>query len=183
MSNKTEKKNIVTYEEQIAMGLIRKKDPFVAPAKTGEILPPVRRVEPVPGHQAQVNYNVTPTATQHILVKTSATDRAQAFNISIKSLSTVVGGAAVLVAIWWGDIPLLSLPAVVVFVLTFAICWVIGYRQSLLHSAEGVSLFEARNKWKVIQYDVKKRWQAYDREHKQALQERREDRRNMKKGK
>ena len=39
--------NKVTYQEQIEMGLIRKRQPFVAPLQ-GEVLPPVKHIPNVP---------------------------------------------------------------------------------------------------------------------------------------
>jgi hypothetical protein len=43
----------------------------------------------------------------------------------------------------------------------FAVVWTIAYLYSLHISAEGVSLYEAQERWGVIKTEQQMRWQAW----------------------
>ncbi len=94
----SDKKNIVSYEEQIEMGLVRPPRPsnFVAPLR-GDVLPPVRSVPNVIDPYAQA----MPVAVQQV-AKYEATPitRAHAMRMKIRDITLFLGlmtGAAMFV--------------------------------------------------------------------------------------
>jgi hypothetical protein len=121
-------------------------------------------------------FDVAPSATSSVEVKTSAVDRARGFVIATRELGIVFGVTAMAVAWLFADVPLFSLPTLVIFLIVYASTWGYAYHQTLTHSAEAAPLKEANCKLDIIAYDVKKRWEAYEREQRQMLQERIEDR-------
>ncbi len=165
--------NKVTYDEQLEQGLVRPRQTFV-PALRGEVLPPLKPTQA--DTSAVISFDVAPTATQHIEMRTSAVDRARGFVIETSLLAGVLGVGLVFLAWLFADMPFLSGYTVTLFVVTFAVTWVYAYSQHKKHTAEGVSLYEARRKFDVIELDVRKRWEMAEREQRQMLSERTEDR-------
>jgi len=68
-----------------------------------------------------------------------------------------------LVCVFFSGVPFLSLPALLIFWLSFVAAWIVGYGWTLSVSAEGVSFFEARQKWDVIKEEQRRRWAHYDK--------------------
>lgn len=176
MDNNRRKQEIVSYDEQIEQGLIRKqRQTFVAPLQ-GEVLPPARPAAPPASTESITRFDVAPSATSNVEVKTSAVDRARGFVIATRELGIVFGVTSVVVAWLFADVPILSLPTLAIFLLVYASTWGFAYYQTLAHSAEAAPLKEANRKLDIIEFDVRKRWEAYEREQRQMLQERTEDR-------
>jgi hypothetical protein len=152
------KNETITIEQQEGMGLRRPSQKFV-PAG------PVRRQIPPPPLNASVNHTIdaAPVATQHVEMKTSAVDRSLGFLIASVPLYAGFALLVLLVSIFFSGVPLLSLPALVIFWLSFVAAWVVGYCYTLSVSAEGVSHYEARNKWAVIREEQRRRWEHYER--------------------
>jgi hypothetical protein len=150
--------NTITIEEQESMGLRRPQSKYV-PAG------PVRRDLPAMPLNASVNHTIdaAPVATQHVEMKTSAVDRSLGFLIASVPLYAGFALLVLLVSIFFSGVPLLSLPALVIFWLSFVAAWVVGYCYTLSVSAEGVSHYEARNKWAVIREEQRRRWEHYER--------------------
>jgi len=152
------KNNTITIEEQEGMGLRRPSQKYV-PAG------PVRRDLPAMPLNASVNHTIdaAPVATQHVEMKTSAVDRSLGFLIASVPLYAGFALLVLLVSIFFGGVPFLSLPALVIFWLSFVAAWVVGYCYTLSVSAEGVSHYEARQKWDVIKEEQRRRWEHYAR--------------------
>lgn len=108
--------------------------------------------------------DVAPTATQHIEVRTSAVDRAKGFLIASLPLYAAFATAVVGVVVLGFKVPLASLATLVIFLLAFVAAWVVGYCYTLQVSAEGVSLFEAKNKWDILKEEQRRRWEHYERQ-------------------
>lgn len=137
-------------------------------AKTRNFVPamPSRQSAPVAmpiNSQVAHVIDAAPVATQHVEMKTSAVDRAKGFLIASVPLYMAFATAVVaVVAIGW-SVPVFSLATFVIFWLSFVAAWVVGYTYTLHVSAEGVSLFEAKNKWAVIRREQDYRWDHYNR--------------------
>jgi hypothetical protein len=152
------KNETITIEQQESMGLRRPSQKFV-PAG------PVRRDLPAMPLNASVNHTIdaAPVATQHVEMKTSAIDRSLGFLIASVPLYAGFALLVLLVSIFFGGVPFLSLPALVIFWLSFVAAWVVGYAYTLSISAEGVSHYESRQKWAVIREEQRRRWAHYER--------------------
>jgi hypothetical protein len=152
------KNETITIEQQRAQGLRPSSQKFV-PAG------PVRRELPAMPLNASVNHTIdaAPVATQHVEMKTSAVDRSLGFLIASVPLYAGFALLVLLVSIFFGGVPFLSLPALVIFWLSFVAAWVAGYCYTLSISAEGVSHYEARKKWDVIKEEQRRRWKHYER--------------------
>ena len=152
------KNNTITIEEQEGMGLRRPSQKYV-PAG------PVRRDLPAMPLNASVNHTIdaAPVATQHVEMKTSAVDRSLGFLIASVPLYGGFALVVVLVTVFFAGVPMLSLPALVIFWLSFVAAWIVGYTYTLSVSAEGVSHYEATQKWAVIREEQKRRWEHYER--------------------
>ena len=148
----------ITVEQQRAQGLRPASQKFV-PAG------PVRRDLPAMPINANINHTIdaAPVATQHVEMRTSAVDRSLGFLIASVPLYGGFALLVLLVSIFFAGVPLLSLPALVIFWLSFVAAWVVGYCYTLSVSAEGVSHYEARQKWGVIREEQRRRWEHYER--------------------
>lgn len=146
----------ITLEEQERMGLRTQRQHFV---------PVVARREPAPA--APINAAIThtidaaPSATQHIELRTSAVDRALGFMIATAPLAAGFAVVVVGICVLGFGVPLLSLPTLIITFTVFAIVWTIAYLYTLSISAEGVSLYEAQEKWGVVRTEQMLRWQAW----------------------
>lgn len=151
----------VTRESQEAMGLVTKR----SSGPTGKNLvlanPPQRVLAPRTEHAVTHTIDVPLSATQHVETRTSHVDRAKGYLISSVPLFASYGVGAVLIA-WVGfAVPIMSIPALVIFWLTFAAIWGVSYLVNIGISAEGVAFFEAWRKWRVIEREQAERWRHY----------------------
>ncbi len=135
--------------------------------KTNNYVPALRRVQmPAMPIDAEIRHtiDVPATATQHIEVKTSAVDRAQGFLLATVPAYAIFATAVLAICVMMWDVPLWSLPALVILALAFLAAWVLGYTYTLQISAEGVSFFEATEKWNIIRVEQQKRWEQWERQ-------------------
>ncbi len=145
-----------------AMNELSRKN-FVEPLR-GEVLPPVRRFEASELNTVQHSLDVAPTATSHIEMKTSAKDRAQGFLIANVPMFAGLALALLLVCVFFFRTPLFSLTALVIFWLAFVAAWLVAYLYTLAISPEGIAMFEARQKWKIIEREQTERWDYYNKQ-------------------
>lgn len=101
-------------------------------------------------------------STQHVEFKSSAVDRAQGFLLASVPLYMAFATCVVAVIVLGWSVPLMSLPTLVIFMLSFTAAWVVGYGYTLSVSAEGISLFEAVSKWSVIKEEQRRRWEHWE---------------------
>ncbi|HMR01778.1 MAG TPA: hypothetical protein PKA43_00240 [Candidatus Competibacter phosphatis] len=153
------KSNTITIEQQRAEGLTRQTTNFVPAVQRRRDAPPM----PVNSQVAHV-IDVAPTATQHIEMKTSAVDRAKGFLIASVPLYAAFALAVVAVVVLGWNVPLWSFPTLIIFWLSFVAAWVVGYAYTLSVSAEGVSLWEAKAKWRILEREQEYRWRHYERQ-------------------
>lgn len=135
--------------------------------KQNNFVPAIRRVEmPVMPINTAIQHTIDApaVATQHVEMKTSAVDRAQGFLLASIPLYMAFATATVSVCVLGFGLPWLSLPTLTVFLLAFVAVWFLGYTYTLQISAEGVSLYEATEKWDVIKYEQERRWDAWERQ-------------------
>lgn len=153
------KNETITLEQQRAEGLIRPSAQKFVPAG------PVRRDLPAMPLNANVNHTIdaAPVATQHVEMKTSAVDRSLGFLIASVPLYGGFALLVLLVSVFFAGVPFLSLPALVIFWLSFVAAWVVGYAYTLSVSAEGVSHYEARAKWRLLEREQRRRWAHYEK--------------------
>jgi len=122
-----------------------------------------RRDVPAAPINATVSHAIdaTPSATQHVEMRTNAIDRALGFMIATLPLCVAFGGVVLGVCVLGFGVPILSLPALVILFTVFATTWTVAYLYTLQISAEGVSMYEAQSKWDVIREEQRLRWQAW----------------------
>ena len=156
MTNTNTKPKTVTVEEQRAMGLLRNTGgPKLVPATFER---PKTQPAPSPVNDS-IMVNVTPNATSHIDMRTSAQDRAIGFLIASVprtfAFSLAVAIAGIVLAGWS-----LAVSLVVLFGL-FSVVELASYTFTLLVSAEGTAHYEARQKWAILRTEQKERWAHY----------------------
>ena len=106
-----------------------------------------------------MTFDITPTATQHVEVKTSAVDRAQGFLIASVPRTFAFALTVTILSIAVGGVTLAA--SFVILFSVFSVVELISYAITLLLSAEGVSLYEARQKWQVVKREQVNRWEHY----------------------
>lgn len=153
-------KKTVTYQEQLDMGLIRPRNNIVRPTPAA---PVVRRMPPGELNAVSHTIDVAPSSTHYVEMKTSAVDRSKGFLIATVPLFAGLALGMVLISVFFFDVPFLSLPALVIFWLSFVASWLISYVYTLAVSAEGIAMFEAKSKWDVIKREQRERWNYYKR--------------------
>lgn len=142
----------ITRTEQRDMGLL----PVESNSK---FVPAERRTSDLPTHRSQSwAMEITPHASQQVIVETSAVDRAKGYVITLIPLAVTLAILAVIVRIALFDQPFLAMGTLVIFWLSFAACWLAGWIVTLLLSAEGIAFYEARMKWRVIQREQAETW-------------------------
>ena len=153
--------NIVTIDEQEAMGLVRRnRYDSGASLVRPETQPVVRRLSTEINQTAHV-IDVAPSAQHIVTMKTSSRDRAEGFLIATVPLFAAFALAIVLISVFFFSVPLMSLTALVIYWLAFVAAWLIAYVYTLATSAEGIAMFEARQKWNVIKREQEERWSYY----------------------
>ena len=156
---KERQNNIVTIDEQEAMGLRRPRREMVQPEPQQQAI--VRRMPPAEINQTSHVIDVQPSAQHIVTMKTSARDRAEGFLIATVPLFAGLGLGMVLISVFFFGVPFMSLTALVIFWLSFVAAWLIAYIYTLAVSAEGIAMFEARQKWNVIKREQEERWDYY----------------------
>lgn len=155
MTNTNTKPKNVTIEEQRNMGLLRNTGgPKLVPAtferQPSQLAPPINDT---------ITVNVTPTATSHIDMRTSARDRAIGFLIASMprtfAFSLAVAIAGIVLAGWSLAVSLVALFGI------FSVVELASYIFTLLVSAEGTAHYEARQKWAILRTEQKERWAHY----------------------
>jgi len=131
---------------------------------TNMVQPPaqtiVRRIPTELGQTSHV-IDVAPSAQHIVTMKTSARDRAEGFLIATVPLFAGLALGMVLISVFFFGVPFMSLTALVIFWLSFVAAWLIAYVYTLAVSAEGIAMFEARQKWNVIKREQEERWSYY----------------------
>lgn len=147
----------ISLEKQEAMGLRKRQDNFV-PAIINQ-----RRDLPAAPINAEVSHtlDVAPHATQHVEVRTSGVDRALGFLISTLPLCGAFAATVVGIVVLGFGVPLLSLPTLVISFIVFVTGWVVVYCYNLAISPEGVSMYEATEKWAILRTEQQLRWKAW----------------------
>jgi hypothetical protein len=122
------------------------------------VLPDRSPLPPMSAHQ--VTLDVDHPARQGVIMHTSAVDRSKGFQIAITPISIVLAILAVIVSLAF-DNDLLTFTSLVVFWITFAVVYVVGWALTAVMSAEFVSLFSAWRQWNTIDREQAERWQHY----------------------
>lgn len=151
-------KTHVTVEQQREMGVRRTNYVSAQPEQTTEIArTPKAEVMP----QMPVQLNVTPTATSHIDMRTSAQDRAVGFLIASMPRTFAFSLTVTLASIVLGGVTLAV--AFVILFGVFSVVELISYIYTLYISAEGTAHYEARQKWGILRREQEERWKHYNR--------------------
>lgn len=148
----------ITLEEQARMGLRTQRQHFV---------PVVARRESTPAPiNAAITHtiNAVPSATQHIELRTSSVDRALGFAIATAPLAALFAVVIMAICALGFGVPLVGLPMLVIVATVFAVVWTIAYLYTLSISAEGVSLYEAQEKWGILREEQRQRWAQWERQ-------------------
>lgn len=147
----------ITVEQQAAMGLRTPQRNFVPVAAQRNSLPPA----PL---NAEVVHTIDamPSATQHIELHTSAVDRSLGFAIATAPLASLFAVVVMAICALGFGVPLVGLPMLVIVATVFAVVWTIAYLYTLSISAEGVSLYEAQQRWEVIREEQRRRWAHWE---------------------
>lgn len=153
------KSNTITIEQQRETGLTRQTTNFVPAGPVRREAPPM----PVNSTVAHV-IDAAPVATQHVEMRTSAVDRAKGFLIASVPLYAAFATAVVGVVVIGWRVPIFSVGAFLVFWLSFVAAWVVGYTYTLSVSAEGVAMWEAKSKWRLLEREQEYRWRHYERQ-------------------
>lgn len=151
-------KTHVTVEEQRKMGIRRTQYTPAVPEGTAA-LARVPKVE-APAQPPMV-LEVTPTATSHIDMRTSAQDRAIGFLIASMPRTFAFSLAVTLASIVLAGVTLAA--SLVILFGTFSVVELASYIYTLTVSAEGTAHYEARQKWAVIKREQAERWRHYNR--------------------
>lgn len=151
----------MTHEEQERQGLIRRNPyrNYVPPPPVSA--PVVRRMPPGELNAVSHTIDVAPSATHHVEMRTSAVDRSKGFLIATVPLFAGLALGMLLISVFFFGVPLMSLTALVIFWLSFVGAWLLAYLYTLAVSAEGIAMFEARQKWSLLAREQKERWDYY----------------------
>jgi hypothetical protein len=130
------------------------------PTQRNTFVPALRKEEitPLPNHA--IDIRADHSAKQEVILTTSATDRARGFQMIITPISLVVGLLAVIVSLVFEN-DFFSFVSLVIFWLTFALVYVVGWALTAMGTPEFVSWYSARRQWDVIAKEQEERWNHY----------------------
>lgn len=150
---------VITLEEQVREGWRPQ------PSSTHYVPATVRReAPPMPiNSNVALTIDAPPTSTMHTDVRTSEVDRAKGFLLRSVPLYGAFALLVLLVTIFFYNVPFLSLPALVIFWLSFVMAWLLAYCYDLSHSPAGIAHYESRMKWRIIEREHDRRWAHYDK--------------------
>lgn len=153
----------ISLSEQQQTGMIKRSN-FVAPA---EITTVAKRgpAQVIQVQDTRHTIDVPMQATQHIEMRTSAVDRSKGF-----LLANVPLFAAFALGVWglsgaFALAPWFSITALLIFWLSFVAAWLASYAYTLHISAEGVSMYESKQKWATIRDEQRRRWEYYEKQN------------------
>lgn len=134
-------------------------------SETRFVPPAVRREAPPLPTEASVHYDidVVPTATQQVIMRSDHIKTALGHLIDTVPFYLTVAGATVGVCRVAVGMPVLSVWAIVIFVIVFGAGWGFSLSWKFQHSPEGISLYEAKRKWDLMEADNKTRWEYYEK--------------------
>jgi len=135
---------------------------LVRPAETTAITRRPR-MEVLPVQETTHRIDVPMQATQHIEMKTSAVDRSRGFLIANVPLFGAFALGVWLLSGLVTSTPLFSFLGLCILWSSFVLAWLASYWYTLRVSAEGVSMYEARQKWGIIREEHRRRWQHYEK--------------------
>lgn len=135
---------------------------FVAPAEVTAI---AKRGagQLLPVQDTSHTLNVPLGATQHIEMKTSAVDRSKGFLIANVPLFAAFALGVWLLSGLITSTPLFSFLGFCILWLSFVLAWLASYAYTLRVSAEGIAMFEAKSKWRILEKEQDRRWEHYDK--------------------
>lgn len=153
----------ISLSEQQQTGMIKRSN-FVAPA---EITTVAKRgpAQVIPVQDTRHTIDVPMQATQHIEMRTSAVDRSKGFLLANVPLFAAFAVGVWLLAGVFALAPWFSLTALLIFWLSFVMAWLASYAYTLHISAEGVSMYESKQKWATIRDEQRRRWEYYERQN------------------
>jgi hypothetical protein len=131
------------------------------PTQRNTFVPPdpkPTQITVMPAHE--VSLNVDHTAKQEVIVTTSATDRARGFQMIIAPISVVVGLLAVIVSLAFKN-EFFSFASIMVFWVTFAVVYVVGWALTAMGTPEFVSWYGAKRQWDIVAKEQTERWAHY----------------------
>lgn len=155
MSEENNNFSLATIEEQERLGIRRPVQNKFVPA-----LPNTQINLPA---QTSTVYSVDaiPNAQLGSITRTNATDKAKGYLLIQTPIALIMAILILATAKALAGFPLLSFAAFLVFWITFAAVWLIGWGITLFMSAEGVAFYEARRKWNIVESEQVERWDYY----------------------
>jgi hypothetical protein len=96
-------------------------------------------------------------------MKTSAVDRSKGFLIANLPLFGAFALGVWLLSGLVTTTPLFSFLGLCILWSSFVLAWLASYWYTLRVSAEGIAMFEAKSKWRIIEKEHDRRWQHYDK--------------------
>jgi hypothetical protein len=121
------------------------------------------RMEVLPPADTRHTIDVPLQSVTNIEMRTSAVDRSKGFLIANLPL---FGAFAIGVWVLSGmltNAPLFSFLGLCILWSSFVLAWLASYWYTLRVSAEGIAMFEAKSKWRIIEKEHDRRWQHYDK--------------------
>jgi hypothetical protein len=99
----------------------------------------------------------------NIEMKTSAVDRSKGFLLANVPLFGAFAIGVWLLSGMLTNAPLFSFLGLCILWSSFVLAWLASYWYTLRVSAEGIAMFEAKSKWRIIEKEHDRRWQHYER--------------------
>ena len=136
---------------------------FVGAGQQTTALAKRQRMEVLPVQDTRHVIDVPLQSTTNIEMKTSAVDRSKGFLIANVPLFSAFAIGVWLLSGLITASPLFSFLGLCILWSSFVLAWLASYAYTLSVSAEGVSHYEARQKWDVIKTEQRRRWEHYQR--------------------
>jgi hypothetical protein len=121
------------------------------------------RMDVLPPAETTHRIDVPLQSVTNIEMKTSAVDRSKGFLIANVPLFGAFALGVWLLSGLVTNAPLFSFLGLCILWSSFVLAWLASYWYTLRVSAEGIAMFEAKSKWRIIEKEHDRRWQHYER--------------------
>ena len=143
-----------TEEDTAQTSIVRRSDNFV------QALPAPRAYSLSP-ETPQEALNVPSAATAQVQLRTTYSDRARGFALSIAPVSVVTGVLSCVAGVTLAGVPVLSFAILTWFLTAFCVTWCVAYALWTFVSPDGATWLHVWQTWRMVSREQKFRHDRY----------------------
>ena len=153
-----------TEEETPQTAIVRRSDNFVQAL-------PAPRVQVLPPETPQEALNVPSAAQTFVQLRTTYSDRARGFALSIAPVAVVTGVLSCVAGVTLAGVPVLSFSILTWFLTAFCLTWIVAYGLWTFVSPDGAAWLHVWQTWRMVRREQQFRHDRYWTSYRDARRE------------